>query len=314
MLEKTTLALLEQQLKAYDVAFELIQNSEWMPEYKFASIKQVIPNGIYFFESVSIVNNYPIANSIIIASEKFETTNNLLIVEQPQLVHYLLNAAINTVQLVGISASAKIDSRASIGKDVYIGEHCVIGNCVIGDRVVIKHNVVIEDNVTVHQNTFIDSNSVIGAGGLAWIWDAKGNRIIQPQLGGVVIGEDCVLATDVTVVRGSLSENTLIGKGTVIAHGTKIGHGTIIKDHVHMANNVSLAGNSYIGERTFLGSACVVSSNVRVADNCIVGAGAVVNKSVEEHFVTLAGVPAKIIKRANYEGKPNGAPKPFKQN
>lgn len=309
-----TIDLILEQLRLNVIDFEVVQNRDWSATYQFASIKNVISDGIYFFENSAIATNFPITNSIIITSEVFETNNNLIIVSNPQLVHYLINAAINTVKLVGISASSKIDADAKIGAGVYIGENCVIGKCVIEDNVVIKHNVVIEDNVTINKNTFIDSNSVIGAGGLAWIWDAAGNRIIQPQLGGVVIGEDCILATDVTIVRGSLSENTIIGKGTVIAHGTKIGHGVVVKDHVHMANNVSLAGNAVIGERCFLGSACVVSSNIKVADNCIVGAGAVVNKNVEEPFVTLAGVPAKIIKRANYEGKPNGAPKPFKLN
>lgn len=308
-----SIEIIVNQLKLNKIDFELIQNNDWVTNYKFASIKKVIPQGIYFFEDVSIVPNFPIENSIIIASQAFETKNNLILVSNPQLTHYLINAAINTVKLVGISASSKIDSKAQIGKNVYIGENCVIGNCTIEDDVVIKHNVVIEDNVLIKKNAFIDSNSVIGAAGLAWIWDPNGNRIIQPQLGGVIIGEDCILATDVTIVRGSLSENTSIGKGTVIAHGTKIGHGAIVKEHVHMANNVSLAGNAVIGERTFLGSACVVSSNIKVADNCIVGAGAVVNKTIDESFVTVAGVPAKIIKRANFETKPNGAPKPFKQ-
>lgn len=313
MTQKITIDILKQQLEANDVHFEVIQNSEWTTDYKFASIKKLIPKGIYFFESISSAKNYVIEDSIIITTENFKTSNNLILVDQPQLVHYLINSAINTVKLVGISTSSKINEQASIGKNVYIGENCVIGNCVLEDDVVIKHNVVIEDNVIIKKHTFIDSNSVIGAGGLAWIWDSNGNRILQPQLGGVIVGEHCIIATDVTIVRGSSSENTLIGNGSVIAHGTKIGHGTIVKENVHMANNVSLAGNAVIGERTFLGSACVVSSNVSVADNCIVGAGAVVNRSVEESFVTVAGVPAKIIKRANFENKPNGAPKPFKK-
>ena len=313
MRNTTTVERIIDELHLNAIAYKQIQNSSYTSIYKFASIKNTIEGGIYFFEDVSIVKKFNIKNSIIFCSEPFETENNLIIVENPQLSHYKVNAAINTVKLVGISASSKIDDEAKIGNDVFIGENCVIGKCIIKDNVVIKHNVVVEDNVIINKNAFIDSNSVIGAAGLAWIWDANGNRIIQSQLGGVIIGEDCILATDVTIVRGSLSENTTIGKGTVIAHGTKIGHGAIIKDHVHMANNVSLAGNAVIGERTFLGSACVVSSNIKVADNCIIGAGAVVNKTVEESFVTLAGVPAKVIKRANYEDKPNGVPKPFKK-
>jgi len=311
--KNVTIELIINKLEEHSVTYEIVQNTNWLPNYKFASIKNIISEGIYFFEDTSILKNYTIQNSILIVSEPVETTNNLIIISNPQLVHYLINEAINTEKLVGISPTAKIDAQAIIAPNVYIGENCVIGKCTIESDVVIKHNVVIEDNVIIKKNTFIDSNSVIGAGGLAWIWDANGKRIIQPQLGGVIIEENCILGTDITVVRGSLSENTSIGTGTVIAHGTKIGHGAIIKKYVHIANNVSIAGNGNVGERCFLGSACVISSNVVVADNCIVGAGAVVAKNVDENFVTLAGVPAKIIKKNNFEGKPKGAPRPFKE-
>jgi UDP-3-O-[3-hydroxymyristoyl] glucosamine N-acyltransferase len=132
-------------------------------------------------------------------------------------------------------------------------------------------------------------------------------------LGGVIIEEDCVLGSDISIVRGSLTENTVIGKGTVMAHGTKIGHGCKVGSYVHFANNVSLAGNCIISDRVFLGSACVVSSNVFLPTGCILGAGSVLNKSIEEEFVTLIGVPARVIKKNNFESKPNGAPKPFKK-
>ncbi|MBL0339983.1 MAG: hypothetical protein IPP71_03135 [Bacteroidetes bacterium] len=61
-----------------------------------------------------------------------------------------------------------------------------------------------------------------------------------------------------------------------------------------------------------MGSGCVVSSNVKIGEGCIVGAGAVVHKSIEENYCTVAGVPATIIKRNNFESKPKGAPRPFR--
>jgi len=306
---ETLISTLEQE----SISFEIIKNDNWEESYTFASIKNIIQNGIYFFENTALIKDYNIQNSILIVSEVIKTNNNLIVVTNPQLVHYLLNSKINKTILFGISNSAKISSEAVLGKNIYIGENSVIGKCIIEDNVVIKHNVVIEDNVIIKQNTFIDNNSSIGAGGIAWIWDSNGNRIIQPQIGGVLIEKDCILGTDITIVRGSLSESTFIGEGTVIAHGTKIGHGAIINKYVHIANNVSIAGNATIGERCFLGSASVISSNIKVQDNCIIGAGAVVAKNVDENFVTLAGVPAKIIKKDNYIEKPNGVPKPFKK-
>jgi len=89
--------LLINKLEQNSVPFEIIQNSSWLPNYKFASIKNVVSGGVYFFEDVSIIKNYDIHDSILIVSEQIETNNNLIVVSNPQLVHYLINAAINNI-------------------------------------------------------------------------------------------------------------------------------------------------------------------------------------------------------------------------
>lgn len=281
-------------------------------QFKPASLKNVIPNGVYYIQSADADFPKNISDSVVISNCFRDMDNHQVIVDNPQLVHYKLTRFFVKEKPVEIHPTAIISKEAVIGDGVSIGPYSVIGNCVIGDGVCIKNNVVIEDNVSIGSGSFVDSNSVIGAGGLAWIWDEDGTRIMQPQIGGVIIEENCLIATDVTIVRGSLSENTRIGAYTVIAHGTKIGHGTQIGSNVHMANNVSLAGNAVIGDFTFLGSACVISSNIKVPNHTIVGAAALVNKNFEEEYTTLAGVPAIIIKTKNFEHKPKGAPQPFK--
>jgi UDP-3-O-[3-hydroxymyristoyl] glucosamine N-acyltransferase len=300
-------------LKENNIDFELVLNGiDIDDDFSFASVKNIVTKGVFYLENIESLSKFEISNSVVVSNKKTKTNNCLIVVSNPQLVHYKLSSLAIKPIIFEIAKTTKINPKAKLSKNISIGENCVIGECVIEEGVVIKHNVVIEDNVTIKKNSFIDSNSVIGAGGLAWIWDECGNRVIQPQLGGVIIEENCSLATDVTVVKGSLTENTLIGKGTIIAHGTKIGHGAQIMSEVHMANNVSIAGNAVVGNRCFLGSACVISSSVKIADYTIVGAGAVVNKNIEEEFCTLAGVPAKVIKKNNFDSKPNGAPKPFK--
>lgn len=76
-----------------------------------------------------------------------------------------------------------------------------------------------------------------------------------------------------------------------------------IDEYVHMANNLSLAGNAIIGDRSFLGSACTASSNIHLQSDSILGSCALLNKNFNEKFCTFAGVPAKIIKRNNFETK-----------
>lgn len=314
-MNKYTLSRILQALKDASIEFKqvLFEKMEDF-EFTFASNKNIINHGIYYLANIDDIKPLTINNSIIISNKYIETSNHLIVVSNPQLVHYKLSSILAPPPIYEIAVSSKISTNAKIDKLVSIGENCVLGNCIIEKGVIIKHNVIIEDNVIIKENTFIDSNSVIGAGGIAWIWDEDGTRVMQPQSGGVIIEENCILATDITIVKGSLSENTLIGKGTVIAHGTKIGHGAQISNHVHMANNVSIAGNAIVGSRCFLGSASVISSNVIIAPNCIIGAGAVVNKNHLEEYCTLVGVPAIVINKENFIKKPNGAPIPFKAN
>lgn len=281
-------------------------------DLQFRSIRTANVAGIYYFKG----DNVPEVpeGSVLIVDQLQANEENIaqILVGNPQLAHYKLSASEKPNIQASIHETAIIHADAIIGKDVTIGAYSIIGNSVLSDNVIIRNNCTIEDNVQIGQGTTIDSNSVIGAEGLAWIWDEDGTRINQPQTGGVTIGQDCYLGTDVTVVRGSLHENTQIGKETLIAHGTKIGHGSKIGDFVHMANNVSLAGSAVIQNRAFLGSGSVVSSHVEISIGTIVGAGAVVTKKFNESSLILAGVPAKVIGNKNFEKKPKGTPKPHK--
>ena len=286
-------------------------NPDYKPVYKAASIKKIINNGLYFISGSFDISE--IQNSIIITSDRIETTNTLIIVDNPQLVHYKLCASFVEVEKPFIHPTAIIHPEAIIGKNASIGPYCVLEKCEIGNNVALKSHVVIYKDSILKDNVSIDSNSCIGASGLAWVWDENGSRVMQPQLGSVLINSGCYIATDVTIVRGSLSETTTIGRDTVIAHGTKIGHGAQVGENVHMANNVSLAGNAVVGDRSFLGSASIISSNILIPNNTIVGAGAMVNKNFTDEFTTLAGIPAKIIQSKNYLNKPKGVPSPHKK-
>lgn len=285
-------------------------------KFQFASLKAIIPYGFYFFEGMFNNFNKEIKNSLIItnADVKDDFINTYVIVKNPQLLHYELASYFsNNHKKEGIHETAIVSPNAKVSEKAYIGPFCILEDCEIEAGVELLSCVTVRDNVLIKENTIIEGNSVIGARGMAWIWKDDGTRIMQPQIGGVIIESNCIIGTDITIVRGSLNENTIIGSNTIIAHGTKIGHGCIIGKNVHTANNVSLAGNAHIGERTFLGSACTISSNVTIAANCIVGAGAVVSKSVDQEYATIVGIPGKVIKINNFENKPKGVPKPFKK-
>lgn len=283
--------------------------------FYFASIKDTIEDGFYFLIHQYIGQVEKIYNSVVLtdSDENPINGNTYIQVKNPQLVYYKITSFFAESQNSFIHPTAIIDKDAIIHPTAYIGPFCIIGKSVIGENVQLLHHITITDNVEIKKNTVIEGNSTIGARGMAWIWDENGERVIQTQFGGVEIGENCLLGTDITIVRGSLNEKTKVGNDTIIAHGTKIGHGSQIGNKVHFANNVSLAGNARISDRVFLGSASVVSSNVTIQEGCVVGAGAVVNKSHEQKNCTLAGVPAKVIKTNDFDSKLNGVPMSFKK-
>ena len=193
---------------------------------------------------------------------------------------------------------------AVIGSGVEIGNGCVIGKCIIEDNVKIHPNVVIYGETTIKSKVVIEANTVVGAEGVMWVWDNK-ERVYLHQLGGVVIEKHCKIGSNVTIVRGSANENTIIGEGTCMAHGTLVGHGCVIGKNNHFANNVSLGGGVKICDNCFFSSGVVLSAGCTIQDIILVGSGGVLNGNIERSGVYV-GVPAKWKKE--YQGKMSGVP------
>lgn len=200
----------------------------------------------------------------------------------------------------GIHPTAQIHEDAEIDPSTEIGPFAVIGTCSIGANCKIGAHVVIYDNTTIEENVEIEANSCIGATGVYWAWTKNGEKIKLPQLGATLVKKNSFIGTDVTLVRGSFSnETTTIGEDCNIAHGSKIGHSSKLGSHVHLANNISLGGTVELGDECFLGSGATVRPGIKLPAKTIVGAGAVVVKNEQKEGLTLVGIPATSIHRGN---------------
>ena len=157
---------------------------------------------------------------------------------------------------------------------------------------------------SIHPQAKIGKNVKIGATGVMWVWDGN-ERIYLEQLGGVEIEPNCMIGSNITIVRGSANEKTLIGEGTCMAHGTLIGHGCQIGKKNHFANNVSLGGGCHTAEKCFFGSGVVLSPGAKLLNECLIGAGGVVIGTIKKSGVYV-GMPAKWKKEI--KGKLNGVP------
>ncbi len=198
----------------------------------------------------------------------------------------------------GISATARIGSNVSLGRDVIIGEYSVIGNdVVISDGTEIRHHVVIADNTVIGRDCLIKSNTVIGEEGFGFERDEMGVPIRIPHLGRVVIGNNVEIGASTVIARGTL-DDTIIENNVKIDDQVFIAHNVFVSKCSMIIAETEISGSAHIGEMTWLGPNCSVMNGIKIGDNVFVGLGTVVNKSVESNVV-VAGSPARILRKNN---------------
>lgn len=95
--------------------------------------------------------------------------------------------------------------------------------------------------------------------------------------GTVEIGDNCDIAPEVAFQTG----------------------GHIIGDTIRRAGE-GIIYSQIVGNGTWIGARAMIINNTSIGNSCVIAAGALVNKSVEDNTL-VGGVPAKIIKDLNDE-------------
>ncbi len=165
-----------------------------------------------------------------------------------------------------IADSAIIGSNVHIGAYSIIGENTVIAdgtvlearvtignNCRIGENCLIKPNVVISDACTIGDNVILHPGCIIGADGFGLARD-KDKWIKVPQLGAVIIGNDCEVGANTTIDRGTMDD-------------------TVLENDVHLDNQIQIAHNVNIGAHTVMAGCSAVAGSAKIGKNCLIGGG-----------------------------------------
>lgn len=90
----------------------------------------------------------------------------------------------------------------------------------------------------------------------------------------VIIGDDCLIAQCVLI--------------TTVEHG-------LIKNNIPMRLQKELYKDVIIETDVWIGAKAIILPGVRIGKGAVIGAGAVVTRSVESYSI-VGGVPAKLIK------------------
>ena len=74
-----------------------------------------------------------------------------------------------------------------------------------------------------------------------------------------------------------------------------VGHDITIKSYASFMPSVNISGEVIIHEAVYVGTGAKIINQLEIGENTIVGAGAVVSKSLPSNC-TAVGIPAKVIK------------------
>jgi len=187
---------------------------------------------------------------------------------------------------VSIGARSLIGAGATIGAGSVIGEDCVVGE---GSRLVAR--VTLVTRVRLGARVTIHPGAVLGSEGFGLAMDA-GRWINVPQLGGVVVGDDCDIGANTTIDRGAL-DDTMLAEGVRLDNLIQIGHNVRIGAHTAIAGCVGIAGSTKIGSYCLLAGKVGVAGHLEICDKVVVHAMTMVSASITEPGEYSAGIPAQ---------------------
>ena len=241
------------------------------------------------------------AGAVIVApADAVATALPKLLSENPYATYARVAALLHpeAAPAVGIHASAIVDSTARVAGDASVGAQAVIGagasigsaasvgagsvigaRASIGERAIVHANVVVYPRCVIGARTTVHAGAVIGADGFGMA--EEGGRWIRiPQVGRVVVGEDCEIGANTTIDRGAI-DDTVIEDDVKLDNQIQIGHNCTIGRHTAIAGCVGIAGSTRIGRNCRIGGAAMISGHLAIPDGTIVSGGTLIDSTLD---------------------------------
>ncbi|SJZ72436.1 UDP-3-O-(3-hydroxymyristoyl)glucosamine N-acyltransferase [Novilysobacter spongiicola] len=186
--------------------------------------------------------------------------------------------------LACIGPRSTVGAGATVGPGCIVGEDCVVGpDCILVARVTLDRRVRLGARVTIHPG------AVLGAAGFGLAMD-QGRWLNVPQLGGVVVGDDCEIGANTTIDRGAI-EDTVLEEDVRLDNQIQIGHNVHIGAHTAMAGCAAVAGSARIGRYCLIGGAAGILGHLEICDRVVVTAMSLVTSSIREPGEYSSGTP-----------------------
>ncbi len=210
-----------------------------------------------------------------------------------------------------ISESATLGEFPYVGAFAYIGENVTIGNNVsiypnsyIGDNVVIGDNVTIYAGVKIYHQCkigngcILHAGSVVGSDGFGFAPDENNEYTKIPQLGNVVLEDNCEIGANTAIDRATMG-STILKKGVKLDNFVQIAHNVQIGENTVIAAMSGVAGSSVIGKNCMFGGHTGVIGHLKVADGVKLAAYTGVGGSIKKEGTVFRGNPGFEMQQFN---------------
>ena len=189
-----------------------------------------------------------------------------------------------------IGPFTSIGARTTIGAGAVDGPGCVNGDdCELGEGCELQARVTLLTRVRLGKRVRILPGAVLGAAGFGLAME-HGRWLNVPQLGGVVVGDDCEIGANTTIDRGALGD-TVLEEDVRLDNQIQVGHNVRIGAHTAMAGCSAVAGSARIGRYCLVGGGAGILGHLEVCDRVVITAMSLVTHSIREPGEYSSGTP-----------------------
>lgn len=239
------------------------------------------------------------AGCIIISRNFFtdELKGNFILVTDAYLAFTTVLTLFSSTEHTSISEKAFIHSTAKVGLNVYIYPFVFIGeNVEIGDNCILYSNVSVYARCKIGSNCIIHSGAVIGSDGFGFAPTENGTFYKIPQLGNVIIEDDCEIGANTCIDRATMG-STIIRKGVKLDNLIQVAHNVEIGEHTVIAAQTGISGSTKIGHHNMIGGQVGFVGHISVAPFTKINAQSAVASTIKQEGRALSGSPVMDIKQ-----------------
>lgn len=208
-----------------------------------------------------------------------------------------------------------ISPTARLGENVRVGDNTVIyDNVVLEDDVIIANDCIIGEPVNsyytdidhyknpdtiVSRGSLIRSHAIIYAGCILGEYFQSGHRVTVREYSK--FGNHCSLGT-LDDIQGyvEIGNYCRLHSNVHVGQGTKLGNFVFVYPYTIFTNDPTppsdVCMGPIVGDYSQIATGSILLPGVKVGRHCLIGAGSIVNRDVND-FMLVLGCPAKEVKK-----------------